>query len=143
MRITRQKRSGITPIIVEFMLIAIVLIACVMLAGFTFGLFSSYVTPAEVAVESAICSTAGNTTTCQLTLTNVGARDTSTTGTCSMSAGADENGSVVGGGTVPAGGSLSGVECVAHGYLSTGSQVSGALSLTNGGIAFFVGTLEQ
>ena len=124
-------------------MIAVLLIASVMLAGITFGVFSIYYAPAEVAAEGATCSTAGNTTTCQLTLTNDGTQNTATTGDCSLQAGSVVSGSVVGGGTVPAGGSLSGVKCVAHGGgISPGSQISGVLSMTNGASAFFIGTLE-
>jgi hypothetical protein len=123
-------------------MIAVLLVAAVMLAGITFGVFSFYYHPAEVSAVGATCSTNGNTTVCQLTLTNIGLENTATTGVCSLRAGAVETGSVVGGGTVPAGGSLSGVKCVASGNPSPGSQVSGALLMTNGASAFFVGTLD-
>jgi hypothetical protein len=143
MRIKVRRRSGLASIVVEVMLIAVLLIAVVILASFTFGLFSFYLSPAEVAVEGASCSTAGNSTTCLLTLTNLGAQDAYTTGSCSLSAGTDALGNVVNGGIVPAGGSLSNVQCVTHGVdPSPGSQVSGVLSLTNGGTAFFVGTVQ-
>ena len=132
-----------SPLVAEITLIAVVLIATVIMASFTFGLFSLYYSPPEVAVQGATCSTAGNSTTCQLTLTNMGAQDASTTGSCSMSMGTEVSGLVFNGGIVPAGGSLTNVQCVAHGVdPSPGSQVAGALSLTNGGTAFFVGSVE-
>ena len=132
-----------SELVVEIIIIGVVLIASVMVGGFTFGIFSFYLRPAEVTAGGATCSATANMTTCQLTLSNEGPTNTSTTGVCSMSAGTEMIGSVVGGGTVPAGGSLSDVECVAHGgNITTGSQVSGALALTNGAVAFFVGTLE-
>ena len=124
-------------------MIAVLLVAAVMLAGMTFGLFAFYYQPAEVAAVGATCTTEGNTTTCQLTLTNEGVQNTATTGACTLRDGEALSGAVVGGGTVPAGGSLSGVECVAHGgSYSSGSQVSGVLLMTNGASAFFIGTLE-
>ncbi len=143
MRLGRQKRSGLTAIVVEIILIGIVLIASAMLAGFTFGVFSYYVSPAAVTVQGTICSANGNTTTCQLTLTNEGGHNTATTGACYLDGRINISGDVVGGGTVPAGGSLGGVQCVAHGAsLQSGSQVSGALPLTNGAILYFIGTLD-
>jgi FlaG/FlaF family flagellin (archaellin) len=142
MRITLRRRSGVSSIVAEITLIAVVLIATVIFASFTFGVFSFYYSPPEVAVEGASCSTAGNSTTCQLTLSNMGNRDTSTTGSCSLNVGTAVSGLVVNGGIVPAGGSLTNVQCVTHGVdPSPGSQVTGALSLTNGGIAFFVGSV--
>lgn len=143
MQATLRRRRGVSSIVAEIALIAVVLITAVILASFTFGLFSSYYSPAEVAVEGASCTTAGNSTTCQLTLTNMGAQNTSTTGLCSMNVGTDVPGNVVNGGVVPAGGSLTNVQCITHGVNpSLGSQVSGALSLTDGGIAFFVGSVQ-
>ena len=142
MRITRRRR-GVSVIIAEVVLIAVLLVSAIMLTGLTFGLFSLYLSPAEVAAESVSCSAAGNTTTCQVTLTNEGAQDVSTTGSCSLNEGTAVSGSVVDGGIIPAGGSLQGVECVTNGVdLSSGSLVQGALPLTNGGSAFFTGTLE-
>ena len=131
-----------SALVAEITLIAVVLIATVIFASFTFGIFSLYYSPPEVAVEGASCYAAGNSTTCQLTLTNMGTRDTTTTGVCSMNVGTDLSGLVVNGGVVPAGGSLTNVQCVTHGIdPSPGSQVTGALSLANGGIAFFVGSV--
>jgi len=142
MRVTLKRRRGVSSLVAEIVLIAVLLIATVIFASFTFGLFSFYLSPAEVAVEGASCFTGTNSTTCQLTLTNVGESSVWTTGSCSLDAGANLNCAVVGGGNVPAGGSLL-VQCVAHGIdLDPGAQVSGVLSLTNGGTAFFVGTVE-
>lgn len=142
MRISRRRR-GVSPVIAEVCLIAVLLVSAIMLVSLTFGVFSFYISPAEVEAESALCSAAGNTTMCLLTLTNTGAQDTFTTGSCTLDAGAVLSGNVVNGGTVPAGGSLTNVQCVTHGVdPSPGSQVSGVLSLTNGGTAFFVGTVQ-
>jgi len=141
MRITQRRRRGVSALVAEIALIAVVLIVSVIFASFTFGVFSFYYSPPEVAAQGASCSTAGNSTTCQLTLTNVGAQDTSTTGSCSLDSGTVVNGYIVDGGTVPAGGSLANVQCVTNGLnLTSGSQVDGALTLTNGGTAFFIGT---
>lgn len=143
MQFTLRRRSGVSPIVAEVTLIAVLLIATVILASFTFGVFSLYYSPAEVAAEGASCSTDGNSTTCQLTLTNVGAKDTSTTGSCSLDVGTSVTGQVVDGGVVPAGGSLTDVQCVALGLnLHSGTLVDGALSLSSGGTAYFVGTVE-
>jgi hypothetical protein len=143
MHLPRHKRSGLAAIVVEVLLIGVVLIASVLVAGFTFGIFSFYITPAVVSVAGTMCSATENTTTCQLTIINEGERPTATTGTCSIDESSDIGGSVIGGGTVPAGGSLQGVQCVAHGgELPSGSQVSGALPMTNGAILYFIGTLQ-
>ena len=142
MRIPSGKRSGVTPIVAEVALIAVLLIATLMLAGITFGVFALYYAPAEVTAEGASCSVVGNFTACNLILANEGPSDTSTVGTCSIQDGETVTGSVVGGGLVPAGGSLSDVQCIAPGNLSSGSQVSGAVQLENGEVAYFIGTLQ-
>ena len=141
MRVRGRKRRGVSVVVAEVVMIAVLLVAVVMLAGVTFGIFAIYYSPAEVAAEGATCSTVGNTTVCQLTLTNEGSRDTATTGACILQSGEVMQGSVEGGGTVPAGGSLSGVECIANGGgHSPGSHISGALQMTNGASTFFIGT---
>ena len=143
MRLTGHKRRGVSAVVAEVVMIAVLLVAAVMLAGLTFGVFSFYYQPAEVIAAGASCSSLENTTICQFTLTNEGPRDTATTGFCSLRAGDVQSGSVVGGGTVPAGGSLTGVECITQGAGSAqGSPISGSLLMTNGASAFFVGTLE-
>ena len=143
MRIAGHRRKGVSAVVAEVVMIAVLLVAVVMLAGVTFGIFAFYYQPAEVAAGSASCTAVGNTTVCQLTLTNEGTQDTSTTGTCALRVGEVVEGSVEGGGTVPAGGSLSGVQCVAYGGgLMPGSHVSGVLQMTNGASAFFIGTYD-
>ena len=132
-----------SAVVAEVVMIAVLLVAAMMLAGLTFGVFSFYYQPAEVIAGGASCSSAANMTVCQVTLTNEGPRDTSTTGVCSLRSGEVVSGSVVGGGTVPAGGSLSGVECVVQGGGSTqGAPISGSLLMANGASAFFIGTLQ-
>jgi len=143
MRVTSRRRSGVSSLVAEIALIAVLLIATVIMASFTFGLFSLYYSPPEVAAQGATCSTAGNSTTCQLILINTGIRDTSTTGSCSLDMGTGVSGHVLNGGVVPAGGSLTNVQCVAHGIDPyPGSQVTGTLLLTNGATAFFVGSVQ-
>ena len=143
MRTSQRRRRGVSSLVAEITLIAVVLIVTVIFASFTFGIFSLYYSPAEVAAEGASCSTGGNSTMCQVTLTNVGAQDTSTTGSCSLDAGTVVTGYIVGGGIVPAGGSLANVQCITLGLnLTSGSQVDGTLALTNGGTTFFVGTVQ-
>ena len=110
------------------------------LGTYVFGLMGSYYPPPEVYAQGATCSIAGNQTTCQVTLTNQGGHDTATTGSCSD--GSSAQAAVVGGGTIPAGGSLEGVKCVSQGTtLSGSSHIQGWLSLTDGGIVIFFGTL--
>jgi len=141
MRLSRHKRMGVSAVVAEIVMIAVVLVAAVMLAGVTFGIFAIYYQPAEVAAEGATCSNVGNMTVCELTLTNEGSENTATTGVCALQAGVLLQGSVEGGGTVPAGGSLSGVQCVAQSEsLLPGSHVSGVLQMTNGASTFFIGT---
>ncbi|HUK80144.1 MAG TPA: hypothetical protein VLU91_05725 [Nitrososphaerales archaeon] len=141
MQVTGHRRRGVSAVVAEVVMIAVLLVAAVMLAGVTFGIFAIYYEPAEVAAVGATCSAIGNSTVCQLTLTNEGTQDTATDGVCSLRVGEDLQGSVVDGGTVPAGGSLSGVQCVAPGgSLLPGSHVSGVLQMTNGASTFFVGT---
>ena len=143
MRVSRRRRRGVSAVVAEVVMIAVLLIAAVMLAGITFGVFSFYYQPAEVFAVGAVCTHAGNSTVCQLTLANEGLDDTATTGVCSLQDGSLMSGSVVGGGTVPAGGSLSDVKCVANGGNPIqGSQISGDLLMTNGASAFFAGTLD-
>ena len=103
MRFARQKRRGVSVVVAEVVMIAVLLVAAVMLAGVTFGIFAMYYQPAEVAAEGATCSVVGGMTVCQLTLTNVGSENTETTGACALQAGAVVQGSVEGGGIVPAG----------------------------------------
>ena len=142
MRVTGHRRRGVSVVVAEVVMIAVLLVAAVMLAGVTFGIFAIYYSPAEVAAVGASCSAVGNSTVCQFTLTNEGTQDTATDGVCSLRVGELIQGSVVDGGTVPAGGSLSGVQCVANGGgLMPGSHISGVLEMTNGASAFFIGTV--
>jgi len=129
-------------IVVEFVLIIVSLISCVILGGFAFGTITIYVPPAMVAAQVASCSYAGNATDCKLILVNQGTKNVSTEGTCALSVpGAGGNGTVTNGGVVPAGGSLQGVTCAVHSSpLSPGMRVSGSLPLTDGGSVFFTGT---
>jgi hypothetical protein len=139
----RRRRSGITEIIVEFTMIIAILIAAVMIGGYSFGLISSYVPPAEVAVESASCFSSSNATVCQLTLANVGANDASTTGQCTISSASMKPCQVIGGGTIQAGGVLKGVECVIDGStVQADSHVQGEISLSNGASVPFVGDVN-
>ena len=143
MRGISRRRRGVSVVVAEVVMIAVLLVAAVMLAGITFGVFAVYYHPAEVAAEGAACSSVGNTTICQLTLTNEGSEDTATTGACALQVGTVVQGSVEGGGTIPAGGSLSDVQCAANvGGLMPGSHISGILHMTNGASAFFIGTLD-
>jgi hypothetical protein len=79
---------------------------------------------------------------CEVVLTNSGNANTATTGSCSLSyGGGTHEGEVTGGGTVAAGSYLT-VTCsykVGSGA-STGTQITGAIFLTDGDSALFSGT---
>jgi hypothetical protein len=138
----QRRRSGISPIVATIFLIVVVLISSVILGTFVFGLMGSYIPPPEVIAGDLTCSVNGNVTSCQMTLTNEGGHSTATTGSCALSSNTGQD-SVVGGGTIPAGSSLNGVACVSHhATVAMGSQIQGSLSLTDGEIVIFFGTLN-
>jgi hypothetical protein len=131
-----------SPIIATMFLIVVVLISSVILGTFVFGLMGSYISPPEVTVADPTCSVTGNMTSCQLTLTNEGGHNTATSGSCSLGSNTGQD-SVVGGGTIPAGGSLKGVTCISHvATLTSGSRIQGSLFLTDGEIVIFFGILS-
>jgi hypothetical protein len=131
-----------SPIIATMFLIVVVLISSVILGTFVFGLMGSYIPPPEVTVANPTCSASGNATSCQLTLNNEGGHSTATSGSCTLGSNTGQD-SIVGGGTIPAGGSLTGVTCVSHdATLASGSRIQGSLSLTDGEIVIFFGVLS-
>lgn len=125
-------------LVAEFVLIVVTLIAAIVVGGFVFGLFGSYVPPAEVAAQVSSCSSSGTAEVCQVTLANMGPRNVETTG-CSLALhGSNLPGSITNGGTVPASGLLSGVGCVVQGASApAGSRLVGSIGLTNGATIFF------
>jgi hypothetical protein len=140
MKLMLMKRKGITPIVVTFLLIIVTLMASVILGGMVFGFMGSYAPPAEVTVESATCSSNLNAITCSITLGNLGGHSTATSGFCTLGSGSN-NATLIGGGVIPAGGSLSGVKCVRQGVdLTQGSSIEGSLYLTNGAVLTFYGS---
>ena len=138
---TTVRRKAITEIVVEMFLIIVSLIACVVLAGFAFGTMAIYTSTARVEAQVDSCSQVGNSTACVLRLQNTGSSSVSTSGLCSLTvSGKDLGGTVVGGGVIPASGSLDGVECVVNGSsITSGGRISGSLGLQNGAIVYFVG----
>lgn len=140
MKLPGRKRSGSSVVVATIFMIVVVLITGVIFGTFVFGLMGSYMSPPEVTVQSPACSVSGNMTSCQMTLTNQGGHSTSTTGSCSLGRATQDM--LVGGGTIPAGGSLKGVACVSSGFaLMAGSHVQGSLSLSDGQIVIFFATL--
>ncbi len=126
------------PLVAEFVLVVVALISATVVGGFVFGLFGSYVPPAEVAAQVSSCSWTGTAEVCQVTLANVGPRNVETTG-CSLSLeGSNLAGTITNGGTVPASGSLSEVSCAVQGASApAGSRLVGSIGLTNGATVFF------
>ena len=141
MNLGRRKRSGVSVIVVTVFLIIIVLISSVALGTFVFGVMGSYIPPPQVMAEDPACTVSGNTTSCQMTLSNTGGHSTETTGSCSLGSNTGKD-TVVGGGTIPPGGSLAGVACVSDGFVPVpGSHVQGSLFLTDGQIVIFFADL--
>jgi len=134
-----KKRVGLAAIVVEFVLIAVTLIAAIILGGFVFGTIGIYVPPAEVAAQVNICTHNGNVLDCVLTLANQGTKGVSTVGVCTLDAGQGSfNGTVVGGGQVPAGGVLNEVSCSGtSGNMTSNALITGSISLTDGAMAYF------
>jgi flagellin-like protein len=142
-RITvKGKRKGVSPIVAELCTVAVVLIAVVLLSSILYGAMSIYESPAEVAVQQALCSANSGSEICQFVLANLGAQVVSTDGQCAMTLqGSVNDGTVHNGGPVPAGGTLSGVACVVSGTIAlAGAQISGSIALTNGALVYFIAT---
>jgi FlaG/FlaF family flagellin (archaellin) len=135
----RKKRSGVSPIVAELCLIAVLLISAVILTGFLFDTISVYAAPAEVAAQATFCSASGDSEVCQVALSNVGSRDVNTDGSCSMTVGGSNlKGTIQNGGTVRADGSLFRVSCIVSGAIaSVGSLIAGTIALTNGAFVYF------
>ncbi len=132
------RRRGITEFVVIVFLILVSLITGAILGGIVFGGIGVYSSQALVSVQSASCGPTNATEVCQLTLMNQGARSVATGDTCSI--GAQGQGTVVGGGIIPAGGSLAGIKCVVDGGSSSGGLLTGEITLTNGYTVYFAGT---
>jgi hypothetical protein len=139
-----SKRSGVSPVVAELCTIAVVLIAVVLMSGILYGAFSIYTSPAEVAVQQALCSATGGSEICQFVLYNLGAEVVATEGKCAMTLGGALNqGTVQNGGTVPAGGTLNGVACIVSGAMAVaGSHIVGTIALTNGALVYFTAVTD-
>jgi hypothetical protein len=135
-----KARRGTNEVMAEFVLIIVSIIASVMVAGFLFGTLAAAGSPAEVMAHSATCSAVDGSEVCSVTLTNIGARAVGTDGICTLTVGGSvQAGQLSNGGIVPASGSLSDVGCrVDDSTVSSGSQVLGTVSLTNGAQIPFV-----
>jgi hypothetical protein len=132
------KRSAVTPILAEVMLLFVVLVTSAILGGFVFGTFTTIVPPAEVSAHAYSCSASAGSEVCQLALINTGVHSTSTV-TCAISMnGARVAGNVSNGGVIPASGSLNNVACSVQGTTApSGVQLGGTVTLANGGSVFF------
>ena len=140
-----RHRRAISPVLATVILIAITLIAAISIAGFVFGLFGTFTTTAQVGATSVACTHgAGGTANCAIILYNNGNSPAKTTGcsfTGSNGAGA---GTLTGGGTIPAGSTLS-ITCTTGataGATNPGTQATGSIGLSNGGDALFTGTFN-
>jgi flagellin-like protein len=151
-KVLRKNRKAISPVLATVILIAITLIAAIAVAGFVFGLFGTFTSTAQVqaSVTSCVASGSGATAqeTCSLVLTNSGNANTLITGVCSLTFGgstytATASATGTSTTTVPSGGSGT-YQCqdaAGTGHSAgAGSQVTGAVILSNGGNALFSGT---
>jgi len=121
-------------------LIAVTLISSLVFGGFFFGLIGTMDRPAEVAAQITACKHVGSSETCVIDLTNEGASNTSTTNVCRLGS---AEGTLTSGGTIPADGTLVGVECTVTGIsVLTGARLVGSIPLANDGTVFFVGTVS-
>jgi len=135
----RRSRSGVSPVVAELCLIAVLLISAVVLSGLVFGAFSGFTSPAQVAAQAINCTASNGSEVCNLVLDNLGARGVSTDGACSMTVGGQNLvGTIVNGGTVPPNGSLDGVACVVSGTIANaGNRIGGAVALDDGALVYF------
>ena len=135
-------RSGVSPVIAELTLIAVLLISAMILSGFMYGLFTMYASPAEVAAQVTVCTPSGDSEVCQFMLQNLGAGSVDTDGACTMNIGGSKMaGTIQNGGEIPAGGSLEGVACVVSGATAlSGSRVVGTVGLLGGAVIYYIGT---
>jgi hypothetical protein len=146
MRLSRawyvRHRSGVSPVVAELTLIAVVLISAVALSGFLYGVLTMYTSPAEVAAQVTVCTTSGDSEVCQFILSNLGSHPIDTDGACTMSIrGSMVPGTIQNGGEVPANGSLEGVACVVSGATAlSGSRVAGTVGLLGGAVTYYTGT---
>jgi len=79
---------------------------------------------------------------CTMVLQNTGNANIATTGVCSVSYGGETvSGTLGGGGTIPAAGTLGGVSCELSGLpgAAVGGQLTGTVALSNGASAAFSG----
>ena len=140
----KGKRKAISPVLATVILIAITLIAAIAIAGFVFGLFGSFTSTARVQASVTSCtSPAANQQDCALVLTNSGNANTTPTGSCSLTYGGHTYAGTTAVPVITAGTSVS-VTChtanAAQPVATLGSQITGAVILTNGGNALFSGT---
>jgi hypothetical protein len=129
-----RKRIGLSEVIVTLFLIVVVIVSSVMVAGFLFGIMGTYAASPEVAASVTSCSPSVSGEVCTIHLTNIGASNVATTGSCYEGS---KQGLVASGGTVPAGGALT-VSCSVAGVkVSSGDLVVGSVALGNGAPVYF------
>ena len=145
--INKQKRKAVSPVLATVILIAITLIAAVAVAGFVFGLFGSFTSTAQVSAGVVSC-TAASPAVCTLILSNTGTAAATVSATCTINVnGVTQTGtaSATGGGNLKVNAGTSGdtVKCALGATVvggTSGSQVVGTLTLSNGGSVQFSGT---
>ncbi|QQG49312.1 MAG: type IV pilin N-terminal domain-containing protein [archaeon] len=135
-------RKAISPVLATVILIAITLVAAVAIAGFVFGLFGSFTNTAQVSASNVSCDAASGR--CTVGLLNTGTSNTSTTGSCSETySGATQTSNNSTQAVVTAGAGAVSFTCSFAWVPGTsGSQVTGSISLTNGGNVLFSGSFS-
>ena len=138
MKVTRNKRKAISPVLATVILIAITLVAGVAIAGFAFGLFGTLSATANVTVTTLTCThgTAA-ASKCVVNLENTGnapasAASCSLSGTASTLTGAPL--------AIPAGTTVSATCTTTPAATVPGQPVQGTFTLSSGIIVSFSGT---
>jgi len=152
MKLTHN-RKAISPVLATVILIAITLIAAIVIAGFVFGLFGTFTAGARISANAVSCqskATNGTLAYCIVSLTNNGNAG-ATIQACSFTGSGGGTGalhykSATGGASLAAGlvaGGTITYGCAAPATLASGpgTSVSGSVSLSNGGSAFFTAGL--
>ena len=123
------KRKGISPVLATVILIAITLISGVSMAGFSFGLFNTMGTTANITSVGVTCvAGASATSSCQVSLRNTGDASSAVLA-CSLAGAAS---AASGAATVPSG-QVSSATCTgAPADTMPGETVQGTFTLSSG-----------
>jgi len=143
MKRTMRKRGAISPVMATVLLIAITLIAAVAAAGFIFGLMGTFISTAVVSASGG-ASCVGTPESCTLYLTNSGSGNAALVGTCTLNFGGSRyigTASIVSG-SIGAGssGTVSCVSNTAGSHAASGTQITGWVTISNGGEVLFAAT---